>query len=999
MSKTVSFLFWCLLGCAQCFLQSKRIQIDGNGYTGVTVVISSQLTPSEVQIQKLKDLFTAASAQLYKSTKYHLYFKNITIVIPKSWPNNFTTDFISGPQVETAHVLVEKPNPLVDNKPYVSGMTGCGQPGKHIHLEPITVQVLPAVGLADKILVHHWGHFRWGLFDEHGDKESPVMASTTNPWFYSSEGTFKPNICMKDIKGDNHKGYCQSSQQCVLNDNGLPEPGCKFCVDERANIAKGSIMGKPEISSVLEFCDHGDSDVPHNAEAETPHNKLCRGKSAWEVMRLHPDFKDTTAGTPAQNTAPIFKVVQQRRGQNVVMVLDKSGSMNTYDETKNTNPRQKRIDKLKDISSNYIRNWSPNATSVAVVTFNETADVVAPLTIVTSEEERQNLVALVDNIVAKGATSIGAGIRKAIEILKADNNNIRGNEIILVSDGANTVPPGPNDVREEVLREGVIIRSVAIGSEADKKIDKLAKDSGGFSFFYSGIDQSTALADIFLGIAASSSDKEDKIFQIESKSVNLTKGHNYSTTLTIDSTIGRETTILLIGPGVDFSTVTISGPGNKLFTSGNCSKSCRLKIDGLAEVGDYYIEISTSLDKDVILTMTAQSYPRDPSQEVFTATAWTLTEVFDFSPSTPIVMYSSVQKGTSPVLDADVKMIVEDSDGHVINVDLRDDGQGMDIIPGDGQYAGVVLPTQVKSDGRHSLKLVVTGKEGQTKILIPETSRRKRATQTNAGTLTVATENVSGFKRVASGGTFTVQNYSAVTGDQMAPGRITTLKLINSDGNVFNLSWNAVGDDLNVGTASSYKILLSKNYSTLLNSPNTVTPLTGNIPTPSPTGGLEVFSLRLSEAGVSYFLAIQTVDDVGNVAELSNIVSLSVLSNNQMWKRVEVKEMTSSQSFSYVGLIISACAAALLVFGVILCGICFCKRKRGPKSKTNQFSNLENRLAGRANSRKGDFRHNYFLPMYQSPYVHFPSHKGYQAYGRNPRTYGYMDESRLYYIS
>lgn len=54
MSKTVSFLCWCLLGCAQCFLQSKRIQIDGNGYTGVTVVISSQLTPSEIQIQKLK---------------------------------------------------------------------------------------------------------------------------------------------------------------------------------------------------------------------------------------------------------------------------------------------------------------------------------------------------------------------------------------------------------------------------------------------------------------------------------------------------------------------------------------------------------------------------------------------------------------------------------------------------------------------------------------------------------------------------------------------------------------------------------------------------------------------------------------------------------------------------------------------------------------------------------------------------------------------------------
>lgn len=57
----------------------------------------------------------------------------------------------------------------------------------------------------------------------------------------------------------------------------------------------------------------------------------------------------------------------------------------------------------------------------------------------------------------------------------------------------------------------------------------------------------------------------------------------------------------------------------------------------------------------------------------------------------------------------------------------------MDIVPGDGQYTGVVLPTQMKSDGRHSLKLVVTGRDGQTKILIPETNRRKRATQANTG--------------------------------------------------------------------------------------------------------------------------------------------------------------------------------------------------------------------------------------------------------------------------
>lgn len=71
-------------------------------------------------------------------------------MLPRSWPNNFTKEFVSGPQLDTAHIIVEKPNPLVDNKPYVSGMTGCGQPGRYIHLEPITVQVLPTEGLAGK---------------------------------------------------------------------------------------------------------------------------------------------------------------------------------------------------------------------------------------------------------------------------------------------------------------------------------------------------------------------------------------------------------------------------------------------------------------------------------------------------------------------------------------------------------------------------------------------------------------------------------------------------------------------------------------------------------------------------------------------------------------------------------------------------------------------------------------------------------------------------------
>ncbi|XP_056001634.1 calcium-activated chloride channel regulator 1-like [Ostrea edulis] len=89
-------------------------------------------------------------------------------------------------------------------------------------------------------------------------------------------------------------------------------------------------MGKPEISSVTEFYDDDNSDVPHNKEADTPHIRICKGKSAWEIMRLHSDFKDTTPDSPPLYTCtiPTFRVVQQHTGQTVVIVLDKSGSMN-----------------------------------------------------------------------------------------------------------------------------------------------------------------------------------------------------------------------------------------------------------------------------------------------------------------------------------------------------------------------------------------------------------------------------------------------------------------------------------------------------------------------------------------------------------------------------------------------------------------------------------------------------------------------------------------------
>lgn len=62
------------------------------------------------------------------------------------------------------------------------------------------------------------------------------------------------------------------------------------------------------------------------------------------------------------------------------------------------------------------------------------------------------------------------------------------------------------------------------------------------------------------------------------------KYQNYSTVISIDDTIGRDTVVLLQGPRVQFSSVSLSGPTGRVQTSDNCTGSCRIMIDGVAEV-------------------------------------------------------------------------------------------------------------------------------------------------------------------------------------------------------------------------------------------------------------------------------------------------------------------------------------------------------------------------------------------------------------------------------
>lgn len=74
---------------------------------------------------------------------------------------------------------------------------------------------------------------------------------------------------------------------------------------------------------VTEFC----TEKTHNTEAPNLQNKMCNGKSTWDVIMNSTDFQNTSPMTEMNPpTQPTFSLLKSKQ-RVVCLVLDKSGSM------------------------------------------------------------------------------------------------------------------------------------------------------------------------------------------------------------------------------------------------------------------------------------------------------------------------------------------------------------------------------------------------------------------------------------------------------------------------------------------------------------------------------------------------------------------------------------------------------------------------------------------------------------------------------------------------
>ncbi|QJD81913.1 fibronectin type III domain-containing protein [Cohnella herbarum] len=111
------------------------------------------------------------------------------------------------------------------------------------------------------------------------------------------------------------------------------------------------------------------------------------------------------------------------------------------------------------------------------------------------------------------------------------------------------------------------------------------------------------------------------------------------------------------------------------------------------------------------------------------------------------------------------------------------------------------------------------------------------------------------------------------TSDNVAPGAITSLSASNAGLRTAQLSWTAQGDDGAIGTASSYDIRFGTSPITDETSWSGATRLAVR-PNPVVSGTGQTATVNGLSPNMTYYFAIRSIDDVGNVSALSNVPSL-----------------------------------------------------------------------------------------------------------------------------
>ncbi|KAH6922210.1 hypothetical protein HPB50_010873 [Hyalomma asiaticum] len=411
-----------LLTLLSCVTPLEIDKADG-GYRDLLISINKDVPYNETIVENIKSLLRSSSDFLHVATNGRVYFKHVTIDFPNTWPKRSGARRVSSSSFEKSDVRVDVPASPAEKRPFTRQSMPCGKPGDYIQLTPAFLAELNASTTETfknpaYVFVHEWAHYRYGVFDEYGSRDDDKY-----PMTYCEKGqrTVKLNSCSpkflyvpRSSSGGNctiNKTSCKFSKECVFTILASPK-----------DPVESSIMFMPYIANVSQFCDSGNGTRQHNRFAPNRQNKLCNGKSTWEVISNNEDFKNLPRPDMSKRIEVSFEETQQREDlpQRVVLVLDVSTSMNSKSLGHFTNEflcmfqDYSRMTFLREAATRYIQDIKDGSKRLAIITFSNNATVRHPLMPVNTNT-RQGFLKTIKQLETIWSTCIGCGLERALE--------------------------------------------------------------------------------------------------------------------------------------------------------------------------------------------------------------------------------------------------------------------------------------------------------------------------------------------------------------------------------------------------------------------------------------------------------------------------------------------------------------------------------------------------------------------------------------------------------
>lgn len=467
----------------------------------------------------------------------------------------------------------------------------------------------------------------------------------------------------------------------------------------------------------------------HDPDGDTRQHAR-RGHSCWESMVVRfPDLVAPT-GTPSSSspgTVPNLKWTVLEDEQRVMLVIDRSASMAGG--------------KLQEaqIGSHFWVDDTALGDRLGLVSYATSASVDRHLDFVAAEADRQPYHDVIDAWNAAGNTSIGGGLRTALDEILGSGLRAAAQIVVLLSDGLHNRGEHPDSVLPDLVASGVRVYAIGVGLTINEELlGRVASETGGR---FIRIDPSLSQAEQEFAVRTElqtlSGEARDNGGVVTSSEQSLEPGKSRAYSLFVEKGC-RETTILVSRRNFkDLLTIKIVDPSGRVIDATSDSGDVRV-IEG----NQPYTAIKVKAPVSGLwkITVKAAKNNKRAARNHFFVFAENPLIACSFFPNKPIFKPNEVVRlelrafAPRPVTGLRVQAATHPG-GHAVS--FKDDGKGADEIAGDGVYTASFKAPE--KPGVYRVTAVVGAKKGTTAVAVEE-ERYTRADRPGLG--------IGEFKRV-----------------------------------------------------------------------------------------------------------------------------------------------------------------------------------------------------------------------------------------------------------